>query len=163
MSARPDRIGCDHQAQVGQVRVETDDDRIGVVGRGEAIDPLLAEPGRGRARGHHIEALVAQLALEAAGAKDEDAADLRVVLAQVGRRRARRRDDRVGRDRAAHRRETRLVVGPVMHRVVRHVDDVIAPRRAIGEDGGDACNGVGPAVDDTIEIDEQEKAHIGRS
>ena len=81
------------------------------------------------------------------------------MVAQVERRRARGRHDRVGRDRAAHRRQPGLVVGPVVHRVVGDVDDVVATGRAIGKDRGDARDRIGAAVDDAIEIDEQEEAH----
>ena len=59
----------------------------------------------------------------------------------------------------AHRRESRLVVGPVVHRVVRDVDDVVATGRAIGQDRGDARHGVRAAIDDAVEIDQQQEAH----
>ena len=109
--------------------------------------------------GDDVVARVAQLALEAAGAEHQHAPDRRVVLAQVERRRARGRHDRVGRDRRAHRREPGLVVGPVVHRVVGHVDDVVATGRAIGKDRGDARHRLRAAVDDAIEVDEEEEAH----
>ena len=109
--------------------------------------------------GDDVVADVAQLALESAPAEDQHAPDAGVVLAQVRRRRAGGRHDRLGRDRRAHRREAGLVVGPVVHRVVGHVHDVVATDRAIGKDRGDARDGVGAAVHDAIEIDEEEEAH----
>ena len=81
------------------------------------------------------------------------------MLAQVGGGRAGRGDDRLGRDRGAHRGEPGLVVGPVVHRVVGHVDDVVARGRAIGQDRGDARHRLRAAIDDAVEIDEQEEAH----
>ncbi len=159
MGAGPDAVRGDDQPGVGQVRIESDDDRVGVAGGGETVDRLLAHPGRGRARGHDVVPDVAQLALETAPAEDQHAPDLGIVVAQVERRRARRRHDRVRRDRAAHRRQPGLVVGPVVHRVVGHVDDVVATGRAIGKDRGDARHRIGAAVDDAVEIDEQEEAH----
>ena len=43
--ARPDAIGCRGESQVGQVRVEPGDDRVGRAGGGPAIDALLVHPG----------------------------------------------------------------------------------------------------------------------
>ena len=65
-----------------------------------------------------------------------------LVVGEVERRRPGGRDDRVGRDRRAHRGQPGHVVGAVVHRVVGHVHDVVAPRRAIGEDRGDAGDGI---------------------
>ena len=45
---------------------------------------------------------------------------------EVERRRPRGGDDAIRRDRGAHRRQAGHVVGPVVHRVVRDVDDVVA-------------------------------------
>ncbi len=73
--------------------------------------------------------------------------------------RSRRGDDGLGRDRQAHRREPRHVVGAVVHRVVRHVDDVVAEGRSRREDRGHARNGIGASIDDTVEVDEQEEHH----
>ena len=53
----------------------------------------------------------------------------------------------------------RLVVGPVVHRVVGDVDDVVAARRPIGQHRGDARHRVGAAIDDAIEVDQEEEAH----
>ena len=159
MRPGPDAVVGDDEPGVGQVRVEPDDDRIGSAGRDEPIDRLLAHPRRRRPRRDHVVPLVAQLALETAAAEDQHAPDLRIVLAQVGRRRARGRDDRVGRDRGAHRRESGLVVGPVVHRVVGDVDDVVATGRAIGKDRGDARHRLAGAIDDAVEIDQQQESH----
>ena len=79
MGAGPDAVGGDRQPHVGQVRVEPDDDRVRVAGRRVPVDPLLGDARRGRARADHVVALVAQLALEAAGAQDQDAPDPGVV------------------------------------------------------------------------------------
>jgi hypothetical protein len=46
-----------------------------------------------------------------------------------------------------------------VHRVVRDVDDVVAPSRAVGQDRGDAGNGIGSSIDDTVEVDEQQQTH----
>jgi hypothetical protein len=46
-----------------------------------------------------------------------------------------------------------------MHRVVRDIDDVVAARSSIGQDGRDARDGLGTAVYDTVEVDEEEQAH----
>jgi len=46
-----------------------------------------------------------------------------------------------------------------VHRIVRDVYDVIAARGPIGQDGSDARNGFDTAVDDAIEVDQQEEAH----
>ena len=70
-----------------------------------------------------------------------------------------RRDDRVRADRRAHRCEPGLVVGPVVHRVVRDVDDVVAARGAIRQHGGHARDRVRAAVDDAVEVDQEEEAH----
>ena len=59
----------------------------------------------------------------------------------------------------AHRRETRHVVGAVVHRVVGHVHDVIAAGGTVGEDRGHAGHGVGAAIHDAVEVDEEEQAH----
>ena len=163
MRAGPDAVGRDGEPDIGQVGVQADDDGIGVTGRGEAVDPLLADPGRGISGADHVVALVAQLAFEAARAEDQDAPDLRIVLAEIERGRARGGNDRLGRDRRAHRGQTRLVLGPVMHRVVGHVDDVVATCRAIGEHRGDARNGVSAAVHDAIEVDQEEAGPSARS
>ena len=59
----------------------------------------------------------------------------------------------------AHRGEAGLVVGPVVHRVVGDVHDVVATDGAIGKDRRDAGHGIAAAVDDTVEIDQQEETH----
>jgi hypothetical protein len=46
-----------------------------------------------------------------------------------------------------------------VHRVVRDVDDVVAARRPVGEHRRDTRDGVGTAIDDTVEVDEEEQAH----
>jgi hypothetical protein len=51
-----------------------------------------------------------------------------------------------------------------VHRIVGHVHDVVATGRPIGQDGSDTGHGLRAAVDDTVEIDQQEQAHtIDRS
>ena len=52
--------------------------------------------------------------------------------------------------------EPRQVVAVVVHRVVGDVDDVVAERRAPGERRADAWDALRRAVDDAIEIDEEE-------
>ena len=69
-----------------------------------------------------------ELSLEPGGAHDEHAADARHVVAHVQGARARGRHDAVGADGRAEREEPRDVVRVVVHRVVRHVDDVVAGR-----------------------------------
>ena len=99
---------------------------------------------------------VAQLALEAAGADDEHAPDPGLVVAQIERGRAGRRDDSVGRRPGAPMPASRVdVVDPVVHRVVRDVHDVVAGLDARREDRGHARHRFRAAVDDAVEIDEQ--------
>ena len=139
--------------------IEAGHDRVGRAGGGPAVDALLVHPGRGMPGGHDLEADVAQLALQAARAEDQHAPDARLVVDEVERRGPRGRDDRVGRDRRAHGGEAGHVVGAVVHRVVRDVDDVVAAGGPVGEDGGHARHGVGAAIDDAVEVDEEEQAH----
>ena len=63
--------------------------------------PSLRHPLGGEARVDDLEPDVAQLAIQAARADGEDAPDLRMALLEVQRRRARRADDAIGRDRRA--------------------------------------------------------------
>jgi len=46
-----------------------------------------------------------------------------------------------------------------VHRVIRDVDDVIAPAGARSKHGSDPRHGFGAAVDDTVEIDEKQQTH----
>ena len=55
--------------------------------------------------------------------------------------------------------QPRDVVGPIVHRVVRHVDDVVAPGRAVRQDFRDAGYWLLAAIDDAVEIDEQQQTH----
>ena len=55
--------------------------------------------------------------------------------------------------------EARHVVGPVVHRVVRDVHDVVALGSPIGEDRSDTRDGFGAAIHDAVEVDEQQQAH----
>jgi hypothetical protein len=55
------------------------------------------------------------------------------------------------------------VVGPIVHRVVRHVDDGIASRGALRQQVGDARHGIRAAVHDAVEVDQQEEAHGAES
>ena len=66
--AGADAVRGRRQPQVGELRVEADDDRVGIAGRGPAVDALLAHPRRRMAGGDDLEPDVAQLALEPAGA-----------------------------------------------------------------------------------------------
>src|SRR4029079_5076489 len=124
------------------------DDGVGRPGCREPVDRLLAHAGRRGTCGDDIETLVAQLAFQTAGAEDQHAVDVRVVLAQVGRRRAGARHDGVGRDGCGHRTEARLVVGAVVDRVFRDGDDVVATGRTIGQDRGPPRDWIGATVDD---------------
>jgi hypothetical protein len=110
--------------------------------------------------GHHLETDVAELAFEAARAEDQHAPDALLVVGDVERRRAGRRHDGVGRDRRAHRRQTGDVVGSIVHRVVGHVDHVVTAGGAVGQDGGHTGNGIRAAIDDAVEVDEQEESHV---
>ena len=105
---------------------------------------------------HYVEPHVAQLALQAACAHDEDPLNRGLVLAQVQSRGPGRTDDTVRRDGRAHALEPCHVRRAVEHRVVRHVDDVVAAGDPIGEHGRDARHGIGSAVDDAVKIDQQE-------
>jgi hypothetical protein len=96
-------------------------------------------------------------ALEPARAERENPSDLGQVLAQVERRRPRRGNDPVRVDRRAHVGQASDVFRPVPHRVVRHVDDVVAPADAVRQDGGDARHRVRAAIDDAVEVDEQQQ------
>ena len=128
----------------------------GCAGRGPAVDALLAHAGRGVGGGDDVEARLAELALEPGGPDREDAADARHVVADVQRARPRGRDDPVGADRRAVRGQPRQVVGVVVHRVVRDVDDVVARRPARRERLRDPRHRLRRAVHDAIEIDEEE-------
>ena len=86
MGAGADAVRRGGEPRIGQVRVEPDHDGVGVAGGGEAVDRLLAHPGRGGAGRDDVVARVAQLALETAGAEHQHPPDRRVVLAQVERR-----------------------------------------------------------------------------
>ena len=68
-------------------------------------------------------------------------------------------DDTIRRDRRPELGQPGDVVGAVVHRVVRDVDDVVARRRAPREDGGDARDGIVAAVHDAVEVDEEEESH----
>jgi hypothetical protein len=87
------------------------------------------------------------------------AADLRMALLEVQRGRARSADDPVRRHGRAQLGEARDVVGAVVHRVVRHVDDVVPGRGARGEHSRDAGDGIRPAIDDPVEVHEEEQGH----
>jgi hypothetical protein len=106
--------------------------------------------------GDDLEADVAHLALETAGPENQHPPYVGLLIAQVERRGPRRADDPIGADGTAHRPETRHVIGAVVHRVVRDVDDVVALGRPVGEDGRDTRHGVSATVDDAVEIDEEE-------
>ena len=54
--AGPDAVDGRGEPEVGQVRVEPDDDRVRMTGRGPAVDALLAHPRRGLGRRHDVEA-----------------------------------------------------------------------------------------------------------
>ena len=133
-----------------------DDDRIRPAGRLEAVEWSRSAAPRRVAGGDDVEADVVELALEPAGTDHEHAPDVGQVLAQVERGRARRADDPIRADRRAHPGQPGHVVGPVVHRVVRDVHDVVAARRPIGQHGGDAGHRLGAAIDDAVEIDEEE-------
>src|SRR5260221_11264392 len=62
-------------------------------------------------------------------------------------------------DRRTHGRQSRLVVGAVMHRVVGDVDHVVAAAGPIGKHGGDTRDRLVAAIDDAIEVDQQKEAH----
>ena len=140
--------------------IETDDDGIRPAGRIPAVDPLLGEPRRGVRGGHDLQPGIPALALEAAGADDEDAQHGRGDLgaAEIERGRPGRADDAVGRHRGSHAAEPRDVVGPEVHRVVRHVHHGVAAGGAIGQGRGHAGHGRRAAIDDAVEVDEEQHA-----
>ncbi len=80
------------------------------------------------------------------------------MVAQVERRRARRGHDLVGRHRGAHPGDPLDVLLAVPHRVVRHVDDVVAEVGARRQDRGDPGHGIRAAIEDAIEVDKEEQA-----
>ena len=82
--------------------------------------------------------------------------DLWHLLAHVDGARAGGRDDAIAPRRRAVALEPRQVVAVVVHRVVGDVDDVVAERRASRERGADPGDALGRAIDDAIEIDEEE-------
>ena len=109
--------------------------------------------------GHDIDTDVAQLALETARAERQHAPDPGFVPLDVKRGRSRRRDDTIRRDGTAHPAQAGHVVGPVMHRVVGDVYDLVAAAGTRREQRGDTGDGFRAAIDDTVEIDEKEQAH----
>ena len=157
--AGTDAVGGGGKPQVGQVRIESDEDGIRLAGRGVPVDPLLLHPRRGVRRGHHLQPDVPGLPFEPAGAQHQDPSDRRILLGEVEGGGPGRRDHGVGGDRGAHAREAGHVVGPVVHRVVRDVDHVVAGSSPGGEDLGHAWDGLGAAVHHAVEVDEQEEAH----
>ena len=158
-SAGTDAVRGGGEAQVGEVRVEAGDDGVRGAGGRVAIDALLVHAGRGVRGGHDLEADVAQLALQPARRRRRGPAGSRPRASPGGAPWPAPTRRPIGRDRRAHRREPGHVVGAVVHRVVRHVHHVVAAGDAVGEDRGDAGHGVGAAIDDTVEVDEEEQAH----
>ncbi len=134
-------------------------DGLDAARRGHPVDALLRHPLGGEARVHDLDADVAQLPVQAPRADRQDAPDLWVALLEVEGRGPWCAHDSIGRHRRAEVRQAPHVVGPVVHRVVGDVDDVVAQRRSGGEDGGNARDGILAAIDDAIEVDEQEEGH----
>ena len=157
----PDAIRRDGEAHVRQLRVEPDDHRVRRPGRRPRIDPIAAHECRRVGGRRDLEAGVPQLSLETARAQGEDATDVRLVIREVERRGPRRRHDAIRLDRTAHGREAGDVLGAIPHRVVRHVDDVIAEGRPRREHRGHSGHRIRAAVDDPVEVDEQEEAGRG--
>ena len=152
-------VGGGRDPQVGQLRVHARDHRVRPTRCSDTVDPLLRHPLGGEARVDDLEPDVAQLAVEPARAHGEDAPHLRVALPEIEGGRARGADDAVRRDRRPELGQPGDVVGAVVHRVVRDVHDVVAGRGTPGEDLGDARNGIGAAVHDAVEVDQEEQGH----
>ena len=81
------------------------------------------------------------------------------MVAEVERRRSRRTTRPVRRRPARPSRRAGLVVGPVVHRVVGDVDDVVAAGGPVGQDCRHAGHGVRAAIDDAVEVDEEQQTH----
>ena len=88
-------------------------------------------------------------------ANHEGAPDRRLQVVQVQCRRAGRRQDSIRRYRRAHTLQARNVVRAVPHRVIGHVDDVVAGSRTGSQNGRNAGHRLGATVDDTIEVHEK--------
>src|SRR5207244_3952949 len=67
----------------------------------------------------------------------------------------------VGRDGRTHPGDPLDVILAVPHRIVRDVHDIVAAGRAGREDRGDSGYGLQAAVEDAIEVDEEEQAGGG--
>ena len=154
----PDAVGGGGDAKVGELRIQARHDRVGMARGGPAVEALLRHPLRDVGRADHVQPDVPQLPIQPRRADGQDPADARLALGEVERRRPWRADDPVGRHRRAHRGQPGHVVGPVVHRVVGDVDDVVAGGGPLGEERGDAGDGIGAAIDDAVEIDEEEHA-----
>ena len=157
--ACPNVVGGGRNAQVRELRVHSGHDRIRPTRRGDAVDALLGHAFRRKARVDHVEPDVPELPVEPASAHGEHAAHLGMAFPEVQRGRPRRADDTVRGDGRAELGQPAHVVGAVVHRVVRHVDDVVAGRCARGEDGRHAGHRIRAAVDDPVEIDQEEQGH----
>ena len=159
--ARPDAVGGDRRAagRSGSGRARRRP-RRGRRRRRSRRSPPGSSGSRRRPRSRRRSPTSRSSRSSPLAAEDQHAPDAR-ARGRAGRAPSRARTTRPvsGVTGAAHRREPGLVVGPVVHRVVGHVDDVVAAGRAIGKDRGDARDGIGAAIDDAVEVDEQEEAH----
>ena len=157
--AGPGRVGSDGQSLIGDVGIEPDDDRVRPPGRLEPVEPLGQGAGRCIRRRDHLEPEVLQLAAQTRPAERQDTARSGRLLGQPQGRCPGRADHSFGADRSTHRGQPRDVVGPVVHRVVGHVDDVVAegcPRRQHSRDPGYRR---AAAIDDAVEVDQEEHRH----
>ena len=158
--ARARRLDGHGQPPVRHVRIEPDDDRVRATGRGVAVDPLGFDAGGCLGRRDDLEPDILELPAEAGAAECQHAAGPRVPFGQPQGGRPGRADDPFRADRGAHRGQAIDVVRPVVHRVVRDVDDVVAQRGARGEHRRDPGHRRRAAVDHAVEVDQKQHRRI---
>ncbi len=142
----PDRLGGDAQAAVREGEVDPHHDRAGVGRQAEVawrhgappdLADLTSEPGT--AEDHH----------RPQGAR-------RRAAGQGEGRGSSGCDDEGHVVRRAHARQAGRVIGAVPARVIGHVDDRVTGRHAAGQEGRHAGHGDLTAVDDAVQVDDEE-------
>ena len=138
------RLGGEAEALVAQGEVDAHDDRVG-----SDLEPEAR-------RGDRLDAHVPQLAGEALSAEDHDAAGGRRAVGESEGGSAGGGDDHRRIGGRAHRAQAFHVVAPVPARVVGGVDDLVAGSPASGQQLGHAGHGDRAAIDDAVEIDDEQ-------